>query len=403
VLFWRRCLAHDRRLPLTPHEGIELMEFVFWGSVLLIVYPYALYPLLLMLWGSVRPRLVRRAEIEPAVTVLIPAYNEASVIGTTLGAMLAQDYPKHKLQILVVSDCSDDGTDDIVRTFADRGVELLRQELRGGKALGLNAAMRRARGDIAVFSDANSRFSPSAVRSLVKNFADPEVGYVTGALTLESGKATLSGGGIAAYMNYEEVLRAAETRVGSVIGVNGGCDAIRRALYSDIPRELITDFVLPLRVIASGYRVVFDPEARSTEQANAELRSEFGMRVRVALRALQGIVHMRRLLDPLRHPGVSFCLVSHKVLRYFAFVFLVSALLSNLALAASTPFYRAVLLLHLASYGLAACGMLGIGTRRLRWFTVAPAYLLMSYAAFAVATWRLLKGQTMATWKPRAG
>lgn len=379
------------------------MEFVFWGSVLLIVYPYALYPLLLMLWGSVRPRLVRRAEIEPAVTVLIPAYNEASVIGTTLGAMLAQDYPKHKLQILVVSDCSDDGTDDIVRTFADRGVELLRQELRGGKALGLNAAMRRARGDIAVFSDANSRFLPSAVRSLVKNFADPEVGYVTGALTLESGKATLSGGGIAAYMNYEEVLRAAETRVGSVIGVNGGCDAIRRALYSDIPRELITDFVLPLRVIASGYRVVFDPEARSTEQANAELRSEFGMRVRVALRALQGIVHMRRLLDPLRHPGVSFCLVSHKVLRYFAFVFLVSALLSNLALAASTPFYRAVLLLHLASYGLAACGMLGIGTRRLRWFTVAPAYLLMSYAAFAVATWRLLKGQTMATWKPRAG
>ncbi len=379
------------------------MEFVFWGSVLLIVYPYALYPLLLMLWGSVRPRLVRRAEIEPAVTVLIPAYNEASVIGATLGAMLAQDYPKHKLQILVVSDCSDDGTDDVVRTFADRGVELLRQELRGGKALGLNAAMRRARGDIAVFSDANSRFSPSAVRSLVKNFADPEVGYVTGALTLESGKATLSGGGIAAYMNYEEVLRAAETRVGSVIGVNGGCDAIRRALYSDIPRELITDFVLPLRVIASGYRVVFDPEARSTEQANAELRSEFGMRVRVALRALQGIVHMRRLLDPLRHPGVSFCLVSHKVLRYFAFVFLVSALLSNLALAASTPFYRAVLLLHLASYGLAACGMLGIGTRRLRWFTVAPAYLLMSYAAFAVATWRLLKGQTMATWKPRAG
>ncbi len=377
------------------------MSAIFWVSLLLILHPYLTYPLALLAWRTVRRRPVRRAAIEPTVSVLVPAYNEAGAIGATLTALLAQDYPRDKLQVLVVSDCSDDGTDDIVRSFADRGVELLRQAERGGKALGLNAAVAQARGEIVVFCDANARFAPGAVRSLAQNFADPGVGYVTGQLTLESAGEVTSGGG--AYLRFEEWLRAAETDVASVIGVNGGCDAIRRTLYSDIPRELITDFVLPLRVIAAGHRVVFDPEAESRETANAELQSEFSMRVRVALRALQGLVHMRRLLNPLRFPGTSFCLVSHKLLRYLAFVFLATALLSNLALAVASPFYRVLLVLHLLCYGLAACGLMRIGLKRLGILAVAPAYLLMTYWAFAVACWRFLRGQTMATWKPRAG
>jgi glycosyltransferase involved in cell wall biosynthesis len=376
------------------------MTAVFWISLFLLVYPYAGYPLLLALWGAVRARPIRREPIEPTVSVLVPAYNEADVIAATLGALLAQDYPKARLQILVVSDCSDDGTDDIVRSFADRGVELLRQPERGGKALGLNAAVRHARGEIVVFCDANARFAPGAVRSLAQNFADPRVGYVTGALTVDDDGGVT--GGNNAYLRFEEALRGAETRVASVIGVNGGCDAIRRELYSDIPKELITDFVLPLRVIAAGRRVVFDPLAQSREDGNAELQSEFSMRVRVALRALQGLVHMRRLLNPLRHPSAAFCIVSHKVVRYMAFVFLATALASNLALAVASPLYRVLLVLHLACYGLAACGLLGAG-RRLGLLAVAPAYLLMTYWAFAVASWRFLRGQTMATWKPRAG
>ncbi len=377
------------------------MVTVFWVSLFLIFHPYATYPMTLGLWRALRPRPVRRAPIEPSVSVLIPAYNEADVIANTLDALLAQDYPTHRLQILVVSDCSDDGTDDIVRAYADRGVELLRQAQRGGKALGLNAAVARAHGDIVIFCDANARFAPGAVRSLAENFADPSIGYVTGQLTLESPGEVTAGGG--AYLRFEEWLRAAETNVASVIGVNGGCDAIRRELYSDIPRELITDFVLPLRVIAGGHRVVLDENAESRETANAELQSEFSMRVRVALRALQGLVHMRRLLNPLRFPAASFCLVSHKVLRYLAFVFLATALASNVALALASPFYRVLLALHVACYGLAVCGLLGIGRRRLGIVCVAPAYLLMSYWAFAVASWRFTRGQTMATWRPRAG
>jgi len=377
------------------------MLIVFWLSLFLIVHPYVTYPLALRAWAVVRRRPVRRAPIEPSISVLVPAYNEVEVIAATLGALLAQDYPKDKLQILVVSDCSSDGTDDVVRSFADRGVELLRQAERGGKALGLNAAVRHARGELLVFCDANARFRPGVLRSMAQNFADPSVGYVTGQLVLESpGELTSAGG---AYLRFEEWLRAAETEVASVIGVNGGCDAIRRELYSDIPRELITDFVLPLRVIASGRRVVFDSQAESRETANAQLQSEFSMRVRVALRSLQGLVHMRRLLNPLRFPVTSFCLMSHKVLRYMAFVFLATALVSNLVLAVDSPFYRVLLALHLLCYALAACGLLGIGRRTMGILAVAPAYLLMTYWAFAVATWRFLRGQSMATWKPRSG
>jgi cellulose synthase/poly-beta-1,6-N-acetylglucosamine synthase-like glycosyltransferase len=379
------------------------MQTLFWLSLFLIFYPYIVYPALVLLWGALRPREVRRAVIEPTVTILVPAYNEADCIANTVSRLIEQDYPRERLQILVVSDGSDDGTDDIVRGFADRGVELLRQEGRGGKAVALNAAVLHARGEIIVFCDANAQFSSDAVRQFVCNFADPEVGYVTGQLTLASPGETVSGSGSGAYIRYENMVRAAETRVASIIGVNGGVDAIRRSLYSDIPRELITDFVLPLRVIDSGYRVVYDPAVRSTEVANAELQSEFRMRVRVALRAVQGLVHMKRLLNPLRYPVTAFCLMSHKVLRYMGFVFLVTAALSNLWLAASSAMYLTLLIAHVACYGLALMGIARIGGGWVGRVALVPAYLLVSYAAFALATFKFLRGQTMATWQPRAG
>jgi cellulose synthase/poly-beta-1,6-N-acetylglucosamine synthase-like glycosyltransferase len=379
------------------------MEALFWLSVFLVAYPYLVYPAVVWLIGLAAPRPARRADHEPAVTVLVPAYNEAECIAGTLEHLLAQDYPAAKLQIIVISDGSDDGTDDIVRAHAKRGVELLRQEGRGGKALALNAGVRRARGGIIVFCDANARFAPDAVRQMARNFADPAVGYVTGRLALLSSGQTVSGGGGSAYLRYENLVRSLESRVASVIGVNGGVDAIRRELYSDVSRELITDFVLPLRVIASGHRVVYDPRVQSAEHANAELGSEFRMRVRVALRALQGLVHMRQLFNPLRHPWAAFALTSHKLLRYMGFVFLATAAVSNAWLAAEPGVYRVLLAVHAALYVLALLGVARAGGGALGRLASVPAYLLVSYAAFAMATAKFLRGQSMATWQPRAG
>lgn len=382
----------------------NLVEFVFWGSVFLLIYPYLVYPAVVLCVARVWPKPVRLGPLEPPVSILIPAYNEADCILATITNKLDLDYPASKLQIVVISDGSDDGTDDIVRQFSERGVILLRREGREGKAAALNEAVTLATGQIVVFSDANSLFDQDALRRIVENFSDSEVGYVTGSLRLsdasDAGLATAGGG---AYLRYENWLRSLETRMGSIIGVNGGVDAIRRDLYTEIPKNLITDFVLPLSVIARGKRVVFDARIRSRETANTELSAEFRMRVRVALRALQGLAYMRQLLNPLRFPLASFCIVSHKLLRYMAFIFMVSALATNLVLATTSHFYQVVLATHLLGYVLALLGIYFDLPRPIRRFTGAPGYLLMTYLAFAVATLRFVRGDSMAIWRPRSG
>lgn len=379
------------------------METILWISIVLIVYPYLIYPLAMLLIGSLRPRQIRRAAQFPAMTILIPAYNEVDCIGATIKNKLDQGYPADKLQIIVISDGSDDGTDDVVRSFAQEGVTLHRREGREGKAAALNAAVRHARGEIIIFSDANTLFGPGALQRIAENFADPEIGYLTGSLGFVSDSDNLSGTGVNAYMRYENLVRRIETRAGSIIGANGGVDAIRRELYVDIPPRLITDFVLPLSVMAGGHRVIFDPGVTAFEIPNSEIASEFRMRVRVALRALQGLAYMRRLLNPLRRPMPAFCLISHKVLRYLGFVFMIAALLSNIVLARDSGFFQVLLALQALAYALAILGLAHGIPGWLKKITVVPSYLVLSNAAFAIATFRFLRGDTMAVWRPRAG
>jgi len=397
----------EPRLPASTSkikiQGIYMAEWIFWTSVFLVIYPYLGYPLLVFIGGSIRPRPVHRQSRQYSVTVLIPAYNEAECIAETIRNKLSQDYHDESMQVIVISDGSTDGTDEIVMGFAAQGVELLGRKAREGKAAALNEAVRQARGDIIVFSDANSLFDRETIRLMVENFADPEVGYVTGSLRFITEKVTLSGTGGSAYIHYENSLRALETRFGSIIGVNGGVDAIRRSLYMEIPPALITDFVLPLHVIAQRYRVVYDSRAVSHEAANKQLGSEFRMRVRVALRALQGIIYMRRLLNPFRYPAAAFCLVSHKLLRYMTFLFLPIALGTNIYLAFSGPLYQWILGIHLTVYALAILGLSAELPRVLRKITAVPSYFLLSNIAFGLAMLKFFRGESMATWRPRGG
>ena len=382
---------------------MNVATIVLWISVTAIIYPYAIYPALIWLKGRIWARPVHRQPTTPAVTVLIPAYNEVDCIGETVANKLEQDYPGEQLQIIVISDGSTDGTDEVVQGFADRGVQLLRRGPREGKAAALNEAVKHARGEIIFFSDANSLVAPDGIRRMVENFADPQIGYVTGNLRFITGANEASGGGNNAYMKYENAVRALETRAGSIIGVNGGVDAIRRELYVDIPRQLITDFILPLHVLAGGHRVVYDERVAAREVANKEMASEFRMRVRVALRALQGLVYMRRLLSPWRYPAIAFSLISHKLLRYGAFAFMPIALAANVALAAHSSAYGALLAAHVLVYALAVLGLRRSLPRPLRALTVVPTYFIVSNVAFAVATVKFFRGETMATWQPRAG
>ena len=378
------------------------MEWSLLAMIVAAAYPIVGYPLVLSAIALLRPRPVRRGEWTPSVTILVPAYNEAACIAGTIENKLALDYPAERLEITVVSDASEDGTDDIVRRYADRGVKLLRTAARQGKAAALNEAIRHANGEIVVFSDANSTFAVDAVRRMVENFTDPRVGYVTGNLQYLHGEEA-SGRGSGAYMRYENWLRRIETRVDSVIGVNGGVDAMRRRLYAAVPADQITDFVLPLRVIAAGFRVVFDERVHSSERANQELGSEFRMRVRVALRALRGLVYMRQALNVVRVPLPAFCIFSHKILRYLSFLFLAGALIINAILAARNPSYIPLLLLQVAFYALALLGLTRNLPGALRRLTALPTYFLVSNVAFGIAALRFARGDVVATWRPRAG
>jgi cellulose synthase/poly-beta-1,6-N-acetylglucosamine synthase-like glycosyltransferase len=381
---------------------MQLTKICFWLSIFLIVYPNIIYPSFVYLIGLIRPRPVKRRSWLPSVTVLIPAYNEAQHIAATIQNKLEQDYPGEQLEIIVISDGSTDGTDEIVRGFSSRNVRLIRREQRQGKAAGLNEGVRHASGEILIFSDANSLFAPDAVRRMTENFADPEVGYVTGNLTYKIRSDGIAGNGCSAYMKYENALRRLETRAGSIIGVNGGVDAIRRELYKDVPRQLITDFVLPLHVISTKHRVVYDERVHSSEVANSELGSEFRMRTRVGLRALRGIAYMRRLCNPVNYPWTAFSLISHKVMRYFGFLFLPIVFLTNLMLV-STPVYAVLFVAQMIVYLLALVGWRRDLSGPSRKLTLIPAYFLISNAAFTVAAIKFLQGETMATWQPRAG
>jgi cellulose synthase/poly-beta-1,6-N-acetylglucosamine synthase-like glycosyltransferase len=380
-----------------------IVELTFFGCLFLLAYVYVGYPLLVMLLAKIHSRPVRKEMCEPEVTVIIPAYNEEQHIRETIENKLLLAYPAAKLEILVVSDGSTDLTDTIVNEYAHKGVRLLRQEPRAGKTSGLNRAILEARGDIIFFSDANSIHDQGALRSLVANFADPQVGYVTGKMIYVDPDGSIVGDGCSAYMKYENCLRDWETQIGSVVGVDGGVDAVRKHLYRPMGADQLPDFVLPLAVVDQGYRVVYEPKALLQEDTLKEAEDEYRMRVRVSLRALWALYDMRRLFLPGADLLFSWQLWSHKVLRYLCFLFMIGVFLSNLALVGKGQGYALLFILQCVFYLVALLSKklekIGMGNRVLYW---AYYFVLINLAA-GHAFLKFVQREKMVLWSPRKG
>ena len=385
---------------------MSLAETAFWVCLALVAYTYAGYPAMVFVFARLMNRAVKKADIEPRVTLVISAYNEEREILNTVENKLAQDYPAQRLEVIVISDGSSDNTDRIVAELASRHdgrLRLLRQEPRQGKTSALNLALRHSAADIVLFADANSMYAPKAVRSLVRSFADPSVGYVTGRMVyVNPGRAGI-GEGSGSYISYENVLRAMETRLGSIVGVNGGIDAIRREAYVPMSPDQLPDFVLPLTVVEQGKRVVYEPDAVLREQALAGAAQEFRMRVRVSLRSLWSLYDKRALLNPLRYPLFAWQLVSHKILRYAAFLPLSGLLLFNAAIAGLHPLYGAFLALQVTAYALAVLGHFIRRAPAMAAPLLVPYYFVILNGACIVAFWMFLNGRRMALWTPRQG
>jgi cellulose synthase/poly-beta-1,6-N-acetylglucosamine synthase-like glycosyltransferase len=383
-----------------------LIEIPLWVCAGWVLYIYAGYPACAFLLALILNRGVRRADIEPRIAVIISAFNEEREIERTVLNKLSQDYPADRLEVIVVSDGSTDRTDEIVQAVAGHGkrrVRLLRQDPRQGKTQALNMALRQISAEVVVFADANSIYAPTTVRSLVRGFSDPTVGYITGRMVYTNPAGTAVGEGSGFYMSYENFLRSLETRLGSIVGVDGGVDAIRRELYVPMRPDQLPDFVLPLAVVEQGKRVVYEPDAVVYEPALSSAAEEFRMRVRVSLRALWALYDMRQLLNPLRYPMFAWQLISHKMLRYVAFLPLAGLLVFNALAFARHGSYAGFLVLQLAAYAIAAVGYLFRRSGAVASKLLAPYYFVVLNVACVVAFWKFLSGQKMILWIPRKG
>jgi len=376
-------------------------------SLVWLVYTYLGYPVLLMILVKARGRRATTADADlPRVTIITCAFNEVDVIGENIANKLALDYPPELVDMIVVSDESEDGTDTVVQRFVDENpgrVRLIRQVPRRGKTAGLNLAQEHVRGEILVFADANSIFEASALRALVAPFADPEIGYVTGKMIYTNPDGSVTGDGCTTYMRYENVLRDLETVVGSVVGVDGGVDAMRAELYREMRADQLPDFVLPLRVVEQGFRVAYAPEAILREDALNESGREYRMRVRVSLRAMWALLDHRQLFDPVRFPVFSWQLASHKLLRYAAFLPQSVALVSNALLLGHGTLYDLLFAGQTAFYLMSALGLWSThGGPRVPLAT-APYYLTLLNIACAHAAWKFVRGKKQVLWAPRVG
>ncbi|HPR73410.1 MAG TPA: glycosyltransferase family 2 protein [Bacteroidales bacterium] len=375
----------------------------FFICIINLIYIYFGYPVLILVLSLIAGRTVEKASYEPMVTILISAYNEEKHIGATIENKLSLNYPRRKLEIIVISDGSEDRTDEIVRSFEDQGVIFLRQEPRNGKTSALNLAVSHARGEILVFSDANSIYDHDALRYLIENFDDPGVGYVTGKMVYVNSDGTTIGDGCTAYMKYENQLRVYETRLGSIVGVDGGIDAVRRELYRPMKADQLPDFVLPLMVVEQGYRVVYESRALLKEETLKGSEDEYRMRVRVSLRALWALWDMRKLLNPRRYGLYSFQLLSHKILRYLAILFMIGSFVSNVLILKKARLYQILFIIQVLFYGASIAGhMLEKRGLSSRMFYI-PYYFCLINGAAGHALIRFLRGEKQVMWAPRKG
>lgn len=384
----------------------DLALVLFWGSIALLLYTYGVFPVILFVRGLLWRKPYRVEDITPSVSLIIAAYNEAASIGEKLDNVVSLDYPRDCLEVIVASDGSTDETEAIVTGYADRGVKLLALP-RQGKAGVLNTAVAAARGEVLVFSDANSQYAPDAIRQIVRPFADPQVGGVAGNQVYLSQKrqaadAAQTGDGERTYWGFDRFLKQVQSQAGNTISATGAIYAIRRSLFPGVPEGVTDDFATSTAVIAQGYRLVFAPDAKAFEPVAKSSGVEFGRKVRVMTRGLRAVLVRRELLNPFRFGFYAVQLFSHKVLRRLMFVPLALLLVSNPFLLGKGLLYQLAMLAQVGFYGAALAGALlqdtPLGRNKL---LTIPYYVCLVYLAAAVATYNVLRGHQINRWEPQ--
>jgi len=378
--------------------AVHIAQIVMAVAAFLLLYVYAGYPLLLALIGLfVRGKRPEQGHY-PLLSVLIAAYNEEDAITEKLNQTLALEYPKDKLEVLVLSDCSSDKTDEIVKSYPDSRVRLVRMAERRGKTSAQNFGIREARGEVVVFSDATAIYHPKALAYLATNYQDPKVGAVSGRYKyFDPEDESPTGLGSSAFWNYENLIKMMQSKIQTITGCCGCIYSVRKVAYTDLPDDIISDLVQPLQVIRKGYKVLFEDRALAYEETTKSTKEEFSMRVRVVTRAMRGLLSVSDVLKPWKFAWPAFQLWSHKVLRWMVPLFLVAIFVSNLFLLDS-PVFRTLMAAQLAFYAAALLNMMLPLHRAWKPMGI-PLFFCTLNAAALFSMIELSRGKKYVTWQ----
>lgn len=372
------------------------MKALFWILVWTVFYVYAGYPVTVFILSRLKGKRITKKECCPRVSFIISAYNEERHIAAKLETIRQLDYPREKIEILIGSDGSTDKTEEIVSRYSGAGVRLYAVSPRQGKPAMLNRLAPLARGEVIVFTDARQRLDKNSLKELTANFADEQVGSVSAELLFENEDAQPAKG-IGLYWRYEKFIRGCESRLDSMLGATGAMYAIRKELFSPLPRDLILDdMYIPLRIVRKGYRAVFEPRAKIFDRMSADARQEFSRKARTLAGNFQLLVYLKGMLNPL-HSRVAWQFFSHKFLRLVVPYALMLFFAVNL-LMLDNIFYQWILAAQVIFYLLAAGkGLLKINSR----FLEVPYMFCVMNAAAVVGLYRFLANKQRVTWQRR--
>jgi glycosyltransferase involved in cell wall biosynthesis len=375
------------------------MLIIFWFSAFMIFYAYFGYPLALLILSAFRKATPSNTSsaYKPLVSHIIAAYNEKERIREKIINAIEQTYPKDRMEVIIASDCSTDGTDEIAGSFADKGVRLVRATERKGKENAQKHAVSAARGEILVFSDVSTRMKPDGISNIVRNFADSSIGCVSSEDRFIDADGTISGEG--AYVKYEMFLRNLESKVNSLVGMSGSFFAARREVCSDWATDLQSDFNTVLNCVKRGLRGVSDPATIGYYHNIIEPRKEFDRKVRTVVRGITVCRRSLSLLNVLKHGLFAWQFISHKICRWIVPCFMTILLMSNTVLAFEGGFYLYAAILQFGFYLVATLGCLAPRYAENKVVKIS-AFFVMANFSILYAWFLFIRGERIVQWNP---
>jgi cellulose synthase/poly-beta-1,6-N-acetylglucosamine synthase-like glycosyltransferase len=386
--------------------SVSVIEILFWLGLFIIFYAYVGYGIVLYMMVRVK-RIFKPIKnivvenYEPEVSFVVPSYNEVDFIEKKVQNCLALDYPKNKLHIIFITDGSNDGTPELIKEKYPE-VTVLHETKRGGKSAAENRSMKHVTTPIVIFSDANTILPTHAVKEIVKHYADPKVGAVSGEKRIMQGeKDSATGAGEGIYWKYESLLKKLDSELLTIVGAAGELFSFRKELFSDLEEDtILDDFILSLRIAEKGYKVVYEPNAYAMETASESVKEELKRKVRICAGGWQSMVRLKSLLNPFSNFLLTFQYVSHRVLRWtVAPLFLLLLFPFNMILFSEGWVYQFMLYGQGLFYSLAMLGWYFENKSiRIKPLFVPYYFFIMNYAVFA-GFFRYMRGKQAAAWE----